>query len=284
MTAAIGIAYISPNGSTKKAAESIADQLSISGASATLADLSNREETRSLIRIMNSNDETLLFIGSPVYVDAAVPPVMSFIDTLPRSSKSWAAPFVTYGIASSGVALWQMAAALGNRGFRVAGAAKVAALHSVMWRSDHPEGEGRPNTDDLSHVRRLAETLQSRFSAGTLTPLALETLDYLPPERAAESKAKLAQPWKGIPRTVDDDACDECGECAQNCPVEAITLSPTPEFGEACFGCLNCVRLCPKDAITPAMPLAALEKMIRERVKKINEHPQSQTFVANTAV
>jgi ferredoxin len=63
--------------------------------------------------------------------------------------------------------------------------------------------------------------------------------------------------------------------------VGAITLNPTPEFGDACFDCLNCVRVCPNDAITPTPSIAALEKMIRNRVKTINEQPRSQLFVAD---
>lgn len=282
MTAIVAIAYISPNGSTKKVAETVVDQLSECGVTTTLTDLSNLEETRSLIRMMNSDDETLLFIGSPVYSNLAVPPVMAFINELSPSPKSWAVPFVTYGSACSGLALLQMAAALTDRGIQVAGAAKVAALHSVMWRVDHPEGEGRPNSEDLAHVRELAETLQARLTAGTLTPLALAELDYHPPELSAEFKTKMAQPWKGIPRTVDETICDECGECAQNCPADAITLNPTPEFSDACFHCLNCIRVCPKDAITPTPSIAALEKMIRNRVETINEQPKSQLFVSDS--
>jgi len=280
LTATIGIAYISPNESTRKAAEAIADELAGSGVKKTLADLSNREEARSLIRVLNSSDETLLFIGSPVYANVAVPPVMAFIEELSPSQTSWAAPFVTYGIACSGIALWQMAAALSERGFHIAGGAKIAALHSMMWRSDHPEGAGRPSTDDLGHVRELADTLHSRLTTGTLSPLAIAELDYQPPQLAEGFKAGLAQPWKGILKTVDEALCDECGECVQSCPVDAITLNPTPEFGDSCFSCLNCVRRCPQDAITPAIPIADLEEMIRKRVETINEQPRSQFFVA----
>lgn len=283
MTARFDIVFISPNGSTRKVAEAIADQLSGSGVTAGLTDLSNQEESRSLIRSLEEDEESLLFIGSPVYMNMAVPPVMSFIDQLPPSANRWAVPFATYGIACSGIALWQMADALGSKGVRIAGAAKVAALHSMMWKADHPEGEDRPNLDDLTIVRQLIEALNGQLNSGTLTPLDLTTLDYQPPELAKKFREQLAQPRKGIPRTVDEDLCDECGECAQHCPADAITLNPTPSFGEACFDCCNCIRLCPKEAITPAFPLPAVEAMIRERVKTINEQPPSQSFLADPA-
>ena len=280
MTARITVAYISPNGSTRKVAEAIADQLSEGGAAVTLVDLSDADARSSLVETMTSNEPVCLFIGSPVYNDVAVPPVMAFIDALPRADNAWAAPFVTYGKACSGVALWQMAAALCARGFRIAGAAKVAAVHSLMWQSNHPEGEGRPNADDLEQVRHLAESVCRRLSAGTLTPVALESLDYQPTELAAEFKAKMGQPWMHIPRTVDEQVCNECGECAELCPADAITLNPLPEFGNACFDCFNCIRLCPENAITPAIPLATIESIIRERVQTINEQPLFQVFVA----
>ena len=42
--------------------------------------------------------------------------------------------------------------------------------------------------------------------------------------------------------------CNECGECADNCPVEAIVL----ESGvyrvdeDLCTGCMTCVEVCPE--------------------------------------
>ena len=44
-----------------------------------------------------------------------------------------AVPFVTWGQACSGIALWQMAAALKNKGFKIAGAAKVLAEYSILF-------------------------------------------------------------------------------------------------------------------------------------------------------
>ena len=180
----------------------------------------------------------------------------------------------------SGIALWQMARALTGKGCRIAGAAKIAALHSMMWRSEQPEGEGRPDADDLSQARLLARTLHARLSSGTTSPLELSALDYQPPELAARFKQQLDHPWSGIARTVDDDLCDECGECAQSCPVDAITLDPSPVFGEACFHCCNCIRLCPNEAIVPEIALTDLEAMIRTRVRSIDEQPRSQIFLA----
>ena len=278
MVANFIIVYISPNGSTQNVAEALADRLTENGASVALADLSNADESRTALSQLSGGDDVCLLIGSPVYRDMAVPPVMSFIGNLPQSPGASAVPFVTYGGACSGVALWQMAKALEAKGFRIAGAAKVTALHAMMWQSEVPVGKGRPNEADLDAVRLLADQLVSRVAGKGLPALSLEILDYQPAEMAAEFKAKLQKPWMVIPKTVDGQACTQCGICADSCPSGAITLDPLPEFGSACFDCFNCIRLCPEAAVSPAVPLAKIEAMILNRVKSIDERPRTQTW------
>ncbi|MFH1983711.1 MAG: EFR1 family ferrodoxin [Pseudomonadota bacterium] len=280
MTPVFTIAYISPNGSTGKVAQALADHLVQNGATVSLIDLVDAENRGPLIDKITTGRDVCLLIGSPVYRDMAVPPVMALIDALPQTADAWAVPFVTYGRACSGVALWQMATALQAKGFQIAGAAKVAAVHAMMWQSDRPEGDGHPDADDLLQVRELADRLMTQFSTGQPVPIPLKILDYQTAERAVEFKAKIAQPWMIVPKTVDENACTECGTCAEACPTDAITLSPKPEFGGACFDCFNCIRLCPEDAIAPAVPLAKIEAMIRARVKDIDEQPLTRIFTA----
>jgi Fe-S-cluster-containing hydrogenase component 2 len=55
--------------------------------------------------------------------------------------------------------------------------------------------------------------------------------------------------------------CDQCGECADNCPEEAIVMQSGVYVvdPERCTGCMTCVAVCPKgvmveqpDAAMPA--------------------------------
>ena len=46
--------------------------------------------------------------------------------------------------------------------------------------------------------------------------------------------------------------CDQCGDCAEVCPVEAIRKQEDGHyqlFEDECIGCLTCVETCPRDAI-----------------------------------
>ena len=46
------------------------------------------------------------------------------------------------------------------------------------------------------------------------------------------------------------DACVSCGQCAQACPMNNITLAGgRPVWGGACTHCMACISLCPKGAI-----------------------------------
>lgn len=268
------VVYISPNGSTRAVADELAAQLVQGGHDVTLLDLADGIRRGSVLKKITAAEQACLLIGSPVYRDMAVPPVMEFIAALPEAKNLAAVPFVTWGLACSGVALWQMGRALIQKGCRLSGAAKVAGVHSMMWPADAPVGAGHPDHADKQLVRELAGVLMNRRGS-----LSLADLDYQPGNLAAEFKAKITKPWMVIPKTVDIEACTQCGDCEAECPVEAVVLAPYPQFGDNCFDCFTCVRICPEDAIHSGVPLAKIEAMIRERVRTINEQPPTQIFV-----
>jgi uncharacterized protein (DUF362 family)/Pyruvate/2-oxoacid:ferredoxin oxidoreductase delta subunit len=58
------------------------------------------------------------------------------------------------------------------------------------------------------------------------------------------------------PRLVDEQACTRCGDCAQICGADAITLAPTPVYdNDKCVRCYACTEICPTAAIQDVRPL-----------------------------
>lgn len=80
-------------------------------------------------------------------------------------------------------------------------------------------------------------------------------------------------------RTTDEEACVGCGQCAEDCPLEIITMEEdTPVVDESvCIGCGVCLLHCPSDAAklkkkddgVPEKDFSTLhQKAIREAVWK----------------
>ncbi|MCG6892263.1 MAG: 4Fe-4S binding protein [Desulfobacteraceae bacterium] len=273
------VLFISPAGSTRHVAGVIEDAAVASGAHVVTLDLKDANRKHDFTEtIQKIGTQGILFVGSPVYRDMAVPPVMRFIESLPRVDGIPVAPFVTWGGAFSGVALWQMGQALTECGFSLVGGARVLGRHSMMWRTAEPVGAGHPDDDDDRLVADWVQTLFQRFQEGTLRPMAPAALDDHPPEHSASARARLELPWTVIPKTVNEEACTECGICRDECPTAAIVLDPTPHFTDACFDCFNCVRLCPEEAIEPAVAYKDIEKMILNRVRTFNETPPTRVY------
>jgi len=267
------IIYISPNGATRIVAEELKNSLDRDNNELNILDLTDRSEHEGFLEKLKKADQACLLVGSPVFRDTAVPPVMAFIERLPQKEGLWAAPFVTWGLACSGVALWQMGNALMKKGCRLAGALKVAGPHSLIIRAKEPIGVGHPDETDRSIIREFAENLLN-----PTRELDRGALDYQPGHLAVEQKAKLEKPWMIIPKTIDEAACTQCGVCEEDCPMGAVSLEPFPTYGPDCFDCFNCVNHCPENAIQPGVPFEKIEQMVRNRVETIKETPPTQMF------
>jgi ferredoxin len=230
--------------------------------------------------IQASGKGDCLFIGSPVYRDMAVPPVMSFIGELPRAKNVAAVPFAAWGAVTSGIALWQMGQALKKKGFLLAGAAAVVSEHCMMWRSKTPSGAGRPNGEDDRRIKTWAREVFKQCQDGSVAPLDLSALDYQPKALAAEMKSKLGKPWDIVPKTVKEKKCTQCGVCVEECPVGAVSLDPFPVFENTCFDCFNCIRFCPEEAIDSPWGAEAIERRIGQLKKKYGEKPETRVFLS----
>ncbi len=58
------------------------------------------------------------------------------------------------------------------------------------------------------------------------------------------------------PRLVNPAVCTRCGDCAQICGANAITMAPMPVYdNDKCVRCYACTEICPTTAIQDVRPL-----------------------------
>lgn len=272
--------YFSPAGATRHVAEVIETQFQTLGTRTAKFNLVEQKDLASLIsaQVQNSKGHTCLFVGSPVYALHAVPPVMQFISKLSESSGAFAVPFVTWGGASSGIALFEMGRELINKGYSIIGAAKVLAVHSLMWQLENPLGMGHPDSEDYRLVQDLAINVHKQLASDNPRGIKLSKLAYQSKAHHSEmEQASLEVAKAHIPvREIDKDLCAQCQTCAEACPTNAITFSLYPEFGNSCIFCFSCMKNCPEEAIKA--DLSALWQRTRDRADYFSERPNTQIF------
>lgn len=244
------IVYFSPAGSTRLVAETIRHRLADHGCVATVIDLGDRRVPVAATLSHCQHRPCCLWLGTPVYCDHAVPVVSAFVEALPPRFGGYGVPFVTWGGVTSGLALPELAERMLAKECIALGAAKVLAVHSSLWHSPRPLAAGHPDAADLAQIVRLVDAVVGNLAGEEVVPLDVSALDYLSPSLRAEACSKSLALAKASmpPLQVEAARCSQCGECAEICPVAAITLNPWPAIGPACVLCLQCVRTCPQEA------------------------------------
>ncbi len=82
-------------------------------------------------------------------------------------------------------------------------------------------------------------------------------ITYLTQSLDEEELMKLAQLYPpgmmltrvGVKPQRDEAKCAMCGDCALNCPAEALTFEPEFKISDNCIACFCCVELCPEGAL-----------------------------------
>jgi len=281
----IFIVYFSPAGSTRHVAQVIGKQflsLGVEVSSFDLAECSSDVATVISQQMEASNGKSCLFIGSPVYVSHAVPLVMDYIAGLKENTGGFAVPFVTWGGACSGISLYEMGKELISKKFTLLGAAKILAVHSLMWELEDPLGKGHPDADDDRIVKELVNCVNQQLHVDNPKGIKLSDLAYQTKENHEKMEKISLQTAKAhMPeRTIDVELCNQCQVCSDVCPADAMTLTPYPEFSMECVFCFTCMKKCPEKAINA--DLSGIWQRIRDRAAFFAERPYSQIFLSLT--
>jgi len=131
----------------------------------------------------------------------------------------------------------------------------------VMWSILDKITRGEGAEDDITTLRQVAETVKSMSLCalgGTAPNPVLTTLRYFMDEYTAHIKDRVCPAKACLALTkfiIDEVKCIACGQCAANCPANAISKTDGGKYRidqEKCMRCGVCFTVCPVKAISKA--------------------------------
>lgn len=236
------LAYFSPTGTTYKVARAIAEG---SGYPITEMDLSKADCNAEL------TDNSVLLAAIPVY-GGRVPAVA--IERLRRlhGNGQRAVAVAVYGNREFDDALLELKDAMEDNGFCVIAAGAFIAEHSIV----RSIAVGRPDANDLKIAHQFGADIMRKLGDS-------EHLDTV--TVPGNNPYVAVKPSAFHPKA--SDACVQCGQCAQQCPVGAIPMeNPNETLDSVCINCMRCIKVCPVQArALPAPFLEGATKMLEEK-------------------
>lgn len=232
----VKLVYFSPTGTSKRIAEAIAKGIE---APSDYLDLTPHAARNQKFEKLNDD---LTIIAVPVYA-GRVPIEASHRLQRLKANGSLAALIVVYGNRDYDDALLELHDLTSEAGFKpIAGGAFIGE-HSFST-AEKPTAHGRPDEKDLERAKEFGKKIREKISgiSGTENITFVE----VPGNRPYRDHWEPEKPMAPI---TEEDLCTKCGQCAEMCPVAAITLGTEVATQEdACILCCACVKNCTTNA------------------------------------
>lgn len=178
--------------------------------------------------------EGTVVIGVPVYA-GRVPALAAERLKHVHGNGQKAVAVCVYGNRAYDDALVELCDIAEAQGFRLVAAGAFVAEHCIFPKV----AAARPDAADMDKIKQFAALCKQRVQSGTLLDahLVKGNRPYLKPA--------------GVPLhpKADRALCVQCGTCARECPVGAISAAePYRTDTSKCITCCRCIHVCPHGA------------------------------------
>ena len=233
----------SPTGGTQKVADLLTKTLGEGSAAVDLTDPTADFSDVSL------TSEDVAVIAVPSYGGRVPVPAVQRLGAI-KGGGARAVLVCVYGNRAYEDTLVELEDTARQAGFRVVAAVAAIAEHSIARRY----AAGRPDAEDQKQLWEFGAKIQKKLSDG----------------EDAEPNIPGNRPYKKsggsglVPKPTRD--CNNCGLCAEKCPVQAIDPSDTRHTDkDKCISCMRCVSICPQSARkVGSVMLAAVDMALKK--------------------
>jgi flavodoxin/ferredoxin len=251
----ITLVYFSQTGNTKKVTEAMANAFGQAGHTV-------KEIPLKKASYQNLTGADLFGIVTPCYISQPPTPVKKFLSDLPMLNGQRSFVVATSG-GCPGRVLYDMTCLLRNRGAFVAGGFLIRGEVHYPAKCIDGRFPGRPNDKDLAEAAQFATAIAEHISAGCSGTVTGSRKDAqkaglgfydIVGMTISDRMMRLLMPEPKL----DQSQCNQCQQCAVECPVDNITLQPYPVLANRCIRCYHCYMICPQKAFKINSGLANL--------------------------
>ncbi len=189
--------------------------------------------------------EHTIGLGFPVAILSTYNLVWDFINSLPDVDGTEIFMVDTLGGYSGGL-VGTLRSVLEKKGYKTIGACEIIMPNNIFYIQDEKTNMKKVKKG-LEVAEKYANALMDGKSHWGRVPVFSDIMNLISIAAFRLTEADLHQ--KYFKFRTKKSRCNQCGICADICPVGNIIMEDYPVAGNKCEYCMRCVSMCPRRAI-----------------------------------